>query len=87
VGHRAYFFGKAQLDAIVSVFDDFLSGPIASGQPRSIVLFGGAAQTGLIAGLLQCLPLFCGFLLCRTVFQCLLFEERLTLLSKHFPSG
>jgi hypothetical protein len=48
VGHRAYLFGKAQLNAIVPVFDDPLSGPIAGSQPRRIVLIGGAAQTRLI---------------------------------------
>jgi hypothetical protein len=59
VGHRAYLFGKAQLDAIVPVFDDFLSGPIAASQPRRIVLIGGAAHTCMIAiGLLQLLAAF-----------------------------
>src|SRR5580704_6485072 len=43
VRHRTYLFGKAQLNTIVPVFDDFLAGPIAGYQPRGIVVIGSAA--------------------------------------------
>jgi hypothetical protein len=88
VRHIADVFGKAQLDAIVMVLDDFLLGAIAGCQPRRIVVVGGAAKTRLIAlGPLQHSLLLYGLLFRSSPFRFLLFEKQLLLFGMLLRSG
>jgi hypothetical protein len=72
-----YFFAKAQSNAVVVVFDDFLLKAIAGCYPRLIVAIGDVPQARLVAiGLLPRLPFLRRLLFQRSLLRDLLLQKQ-----------